>query len=200
MCCTRLAGNTGHKNDAKNRNLSIIAQLRHAVSSQLRHVLTIGKSFLNSNMSSTCPNNMVNFGPLLASLGHPSKFQPASRLGFITAATSLSGGQPHFVWCLAVFWAGTLYIHFRGLLPADGILPNAKFTLHPTLAFSYIVSVTAWHSTSERDPSFVAWYKAWNYRTFTEGTTYIQLGGHHGGHQPTFYSVSTKKRPPSIMV
>ena len=27
MCCTRLAGNTGRKNDAKNRHLRIIAQL-----------------------------------------------------------------------------------------------------------------------------------------------------------------------------
>jgi len=37
MCCKRLAGNTGRKNDAK------IAQICRAMSSQLRHVLTIGK-------------------------------------------------------------------------------------------------------------------------------------------------------------
>jgi len=44
MCCKRLAGNTGCKNDAKkNRHLTTIAQLRWAVSSQLRHVSTIGK-------------------------------------------------------------------------------------------------------------------------------------------------------------
>ena len=28
-------------------------------------------------------------------------------------------------------WAGTLHIHFRGFLPRCGILPGAKFTLHP---------------------------------------------------------------------
>jgi len=28
----------------------------------------------------------------------------------------------------------------------------------------------------------VAWYKEWNYETFAEGATYIQLGGHHVGH------------------
>jgi len=31
MCCTRLAGNTGCKNDAKNRHLGTIAQLCSAV-------------------------------------------------------------------------------------------------------------------------------------------------------------------------
>ena len=36
MCCTCLAENTGHKNDAKNRDLGTIPQLCRAISSQLR--------------------------------------------------------------------------------------------------------------------------------------------------------------------
>ena len=80
----------------------------------------------------------------------------------------------------------TLYIHFRGVLPSDGILPDAKFTLRPSLAFSYIVSVTVRHSSSGRQPNFAAWYKEWNYGTLAEGATYIWLGGHHVGHRPTF--------------
>jgi len=32
---------------------------------------------------------------------------------------------------LALTWAGRLYIHFRRLLLRNGILPGAKFTLHP---------------------------------------------------------------------
>jgi len=44
MCCTRLARNKGRKNDAKNRLLGTIAQLCRAVSSQLRHISTIGKN------------------------------------------------------------------------------------------------------------------------------------------------------------
>jgi len=51
------------------------------------------------------------------SLGHPSKFQRVWRLAFVTATTSLTGGQANFARCLAVSWAGTLYIHFRGFLP-----------------------------------------------------------------------------------
>jgi len=39
-------------------------------SSQLRHVSTIGNNLLNSNISSTCPHNMVNFGPLTAEIGY----------------------------------------------------------------------------------------------------------------------------------
>jgi len=36
MCCTRLAGNTGRKNDAKNRHLGTIALLCWTVSLQLQ--------------------------------------------------------------------------------------------------------------------------------------------------------------------
>ena len=62
----------------------------------------------------------------ITSLGYPSKFQRVSCLAFVTAATSLIAGQPN-VRCY-------IYIHFRGLLPPDGILPSAKFTLRPSLA------------------------------------------------------------------
>ena len=79
MCCTRLAGNTGRKNDAKNRHLCTIARLCRAISSQLRHVSTIGQNLLSSNISPTCPYNMVNFGPLAAEIvsldwGTPANF------------------------------------------------------------------------------------------------------------------------------
>jgi len=48
---------------------------------------------------------MVNFGPIsnrdwFTSLGHPSKFQRVSRVGFVTVPATLNGGQPnlHYVW------------------------------------------------------------------------------------------------------
>ena len=89
-CCTRLAENTGRKKVAKNRHLSTIAQLCRAISSQLRHVSTIRKNLLSSNISSTCPHNMVNLRPTsgwdrLTSLGYPCKFQLVLRLGSVTA-------------------------------------------------------------------------------------------------------------------
>jgi len=42
------------------------------------------------------------------------------------------------------------YIYFSGMLLPKGILPAAKFTLHPSLALSYIGIVTARHSSSGR--------------------------------------------------
>jgi len=55
--------------NAKNRHLHTIAQqLCRTLSSQMRHVLTIGKKLLDSKISSTCSHNMVNFGPLMAEI------------------------------------------------------------------------------------------------------------------------------------
>jgi len=85
-----------------------------AISSQLRHVSTIRKKVLNSNISSTRPHNMVTVSPLTSAIGSGvwgthSKFQRVLHLGFVTAPTSLSGGQPNFARCLAISWAGTQY-------------------------------------------------------------------------------------------
>ena len=69
VACARLAGNAGPKKSPKNRHLGTIAQLCQAISSQLRHVSTIGKKWLNSNVSSpTRPHNMVNFSLLAAEI------------------------------------------------------------------------------------------------------------------------------------
>ena len=91
MCCTRLAGNTGRKNDAKNRHLRTIAQLCRAISSQLRHVTTIGKNLLSSNISSTCPHNMVYFGPPAAEIVSLVWGTPGNFNGFRVLAALLHG-------------------------------------------------------------------------------------------------------------
>ena len=88
-CCTRLAGNTRCKNDAKNHHLGTIAQLCPAVSSQVRHVSTIRKNLLSSNMSSICPHNMVNFSPLAAEICWWVWGTPANFNGFRVLAVSL---------------------------------------------------------------------------------------------------------------
>ena len=59
---------------------------------------------LNSNTSSTCLHNMVNFGPLTAEIGWrvwgtPANFNGFSRLGFVIAPTSLNGGKPNSARC-----------------------------------------------------------------------------------------------------
>ena len=105
------------------------------------------------------------------SLGHPSNFQRVSRLGFFTAPTSLIGCQPNFAWCLAVSLAATLYIHL-GVLPLTEFCQLQKITLRPSLALSYIGSLTARHSSSGRPPDFAALYL----------TILTQKGGHPVWH------------------
>jgi len=74
--------------------MGTIAQLCRAISSQLRHMSTIGKkSFLSSNMSSRRPHNMVNFGPLAAEIGLPVWGTPANFNGFRVLAALLHGSQ-----------------------------------------------------------------------------------------------------------
>jgi len=49
------------------------------------------KNLLNSNTSSTCPHNMVNFGPLTAEIGLGVSGTPANFNGFRVLAALLHG-------------------------------------------------------------------------------------------------------------
>ena len=55
---------------AKNRHLGTIAQLRRAISSQLRHISTIGKKLVKQRYVLHMSHNMGNFGLLTAEI-HP---------------------------------------------------------------------------------------------------------------------------------
>jgi len=84
------------KKVAKNRHLGTIPQLCWAISSQLRHVSTIGKNLLSSNISSICPHNMVNFGPLAAEIaslvwGTPNNFNRFHVLAALLHGTLVVG-------------------------------------------------------------------------------------------------------------
>jgi len=72
-------------------HLGTIAQLCLAISLQLRHVSTIGKNLLNSNVSLVCPRNMVNFGPLAAEICSRVWGTPAHFNGFRVLAVLVHG-------------------------------------------------------------------------------------------------------------
>jgi len=115
----------------------------------------------------------TNGWDLLASLGHPSKFQRViSRLGFVTAATSLNQ-------TLQGVWPSSGLVHyvyiFRAFAPYRNFA-TCKIHFRPSLAFSYIGSVTARHSISGRQRKFAASYKEWNYGTFADGAIYSTAG------------------------
>jgi len=98
------------------------------------------KNLLNGNISSTCPHNIVNIGALAAEIdsrvwGTTANFNRYRVLALIvTAATSLNRSQRNFARHLP---SPGLAHYIQGLLPPDGILPRAKLTLRPSLAFSY---------------------------------------------------------------
>jgi len=118
---------------------------------------------LNRNISSRCPYNMANFGnPITAELCWRVWGTPANFNGFRVLASLLQRRLPEANQTLHDVCPSPGLVAFSGAFaPSDGILPRAKFTLRPSLAFSCIGSITAWYSTSGRQPNFAAWYRAW---------------------------------------
>jgi len=113
---------------------------------------------------------MANFGLLMADIGWRVWGTPANFNRFRVLASLLQRRRsPEANQTLHDLWLSPGLVHciyiFGGSCPPDGILPRAKFTLCPSLAFSYIGSVTARHSSSGPQPNFAAWYKEWNYGT-----------------------------------
>jgi len=107
---------------------------------------------------------MVSFGPLTAETCWRVSGTPANFYQFRILALLLHRRRSIEVnKTLQDVWPSpglVHYIYILGVLAPNGILPATKFTLHPSLAFSYIASIiTAWHSISGRQPNFVARYK-----------------------------------------
>ena len=79
----------------------------------------------------------------------------------------------------------TIYT-FPGALAPNGILPGAKFTLCPRLAFSYIASVNALHSSNGHQPNFAA---------FSRRRHLYSAGGHQViGPHSSLYSIFQNKK------
>jgi len=101
VCCTRLAGNAGPKNIAKNSpsghhrtTLSgyiFATEARRPIDNRKKIVKQQYLPHMSSQYGELRPTSDWD---LLASLGHPSKFQQVSRLGSVTARHSSSGSQP----------------------------------------------------------------------------------------------------------
>ena len=113
----------------------------------------------------------------MAGLKDPSKFPRVSRLGLVTAATSLTEGQSNFARCLAVSSAGTLYIHFRGACPCNGIC-KMQNSLCLQVLRSPILAIWQHYCTALEQ-----WASA-KLRRLADRATYILQGGHHVGIGP----------------
>jgi len=156
MCCTRFTENTGRKKSLK----FAIWTPSHTT---LSGCVFATKTCID-NRKETCyflhmPSQYGELRPTssrdpLASLGHPSRFQRGSRLGFVTAATSLNGSQPNFAPCLAICWAGVLgpYIHFGGYCPLTEFC-QVQYSLCVQVLRSFVLAALL-HGTRA-----AAWYK-----------------------------------------
>jgi len=92
----RLAENTGRKNLPSVHHRTTLSGYIFVTQACIDNQK---KNLLNSNISSTRPYNMVNFGSLAAEIcwqAWGTKFQRVSRLGSVTARHSSSGRQPNF--------------------------------------------------------------------------------------------------------
>jgi len=91
MCCSWLAANTDTKKSPK---IAICAPSHNFVGLYLRNYGTYRqseKNLLSINISSTCPHNMVNFGPLAAEIVSLVWGTPANFNGFCVLAALLHG-------------------------------------------------------------------------------------------------------------
>jgi len=123
----QLAKNTGRNKSPKN------SPSGHHGTTYLGYILaTTGKACIDNRKKKLVKQHMSSqYGKLrptsgcdrFISLGHPSKFQRVSHLGFITTATLLNGSQPNFARCLAVSWTGTLCTFSADLAPQRGTPP-----------------------------------------------------------------------------
>ena len=132
-CCTRLVENTGRKKIAKNSpsvhhrtNLSV-----YIFPTEALIVIDNGKNLFSSNISSTCPHIMVNFGPLAAEIGPfgASQLISTAFASWLRYCSDVAQRKPTKLCTMFGRLLGCYAIYtFRGLLLPDGNLPRAKFT------------------------------------------------------------------------
>ena len=141
----------------KNCHLRTIARLCRAISSQLRRVSTIGNKLLHSNISPTCPCNMVNIDPLMAEICWRVWGTPVIFNGFCVLAALLHGtlivgvSQPLRHWT-----EGATYIrrvgHHVGHWPTFLIVECLCHVLYP---FCALVCLVYWHMGEKTETASV---------------------------------------------
>jgi len=138
----RLTENTGRKKSPTIPHLGTIAQLCRAVSSQLRHVLTIRKKLVKQQYLLHMSHNMANFGPLMAEIGLPVWVPQQISMGFACWLCYGSNVAREANQILHDVWLSPVLLHYIYFsCPPDGILPCALYVqvlcsplLHSTLA------------------------------------------------------------------
>ena len=152
-----------------------------------------GKYLLNSNISSTCSHNMVNFGPLMADIGLAVWGTAANFNGFCVLASLLrqrrstevnqtlidvwpSPGLVHYIYILGGSCPLTEFCQVQNSLCIE-VLRSPIFSALLCLMclnWALVVRQTLWRGTKN------------GMRELSQTAPPIQQGGHHVGHRPTF--------------
>ena len=123
MCCSRIAENTGRKNSPSAHNRTTLSGYIFATKAHIDN----RKKLLNSNISSTCPHNTVNLGPLTAEIGRRVWGTTANSNGLASLYCTDVAEQRSAKLCRMfgrlLGWHTIAYIHFWGRL-----LPLTNFT------------------------------------------------------------------------
>ena len=179
-----------HAKIAKIRHLGTIAQLCRAVSSQRRHVPTIGK-MLHSDISYICPHNTANFGPLTAEVCLPVSGTPANFNGFRVLRSLLQRRRYRRPTKLCTMFGRLLHWHNVYTFSA-ALAPWWNFTrckIHFTFK-SCVLLYCQRNCTSfqqRTSAKLCGMVQGMELRNFRRGRHLIRLGGrHHVGHRPTF--------------
>jgi len=114
-------------------------------------VSTIGKKLVKHNISSTCIHIMVNFGPT----GFAS---------WLLYCSDVAHRRPTKLRTMFSRLLGWYYVYIFGdSCPLMEICQMLIYCVQVLRSPILHGSVTARHSSSGREPNFVAWYKEWNY-------------------------------------
>jgi len=89
MCCMQLAENTGRKNSPSTHHRTTLSGYIFAT----KGCIDNRKNLLNSNISCTCRQNIVNFGPLTAEICWQVWSTPENLYGFRVEGTTSEGGH-----------------------------------------------------------------------------------------------------------
>jgi len=149
----------------KNRHLGTIAQLWPAVSSQLRHVSTIGKKLVKQQY---LPHMSPQYGKLrptnswdwFGCLRHPSNFN-----GFRILPSLLQRHHsPEANQTLLNVWPSPVLVHYICIFGGFRLSQNS---LYVQVLCSPILAALLHDTWAAGISQSASWYKKWNYATFT---------------------------------
>ena len=122
----RLAGSTGRKNDAKNWHLCTVTQICQDVSSQLRHVWTIGKTLVKQQCVPHMPAEYGEIGPLAAEIGSVVWGTPTNFNGFHVLPLLLQRRRsPEANQTFRDVWPSICFVHYVYI--SGAVAPRQNF-------------------------------------------------------------------------